>query len=248
MNGLRRDSKPHIGREKAHEKYMTNSELILTSSNYYADVLKNRFINLKDKIHNNYFGYIKQIDTKRDKKIKSNNLRIAYVGTMGSTQKPELLYEAYKLLKNNNNELYFIGNRSNYSPLQDIDEKNVHFIDFLPHDEFLKFMCENIDVGFVSLTSDYFGACVPSKIYEYINLELPIIGALPVGDGKDIVNNKNYGIACKYDDIEGLTNAIKTFQSKGYIDNIKKNILIDKDRWYMKNTILDVDILLKDLT
>ena len=63
----------------------------------------------------------------------------------------------------------------------------------MPHNEFLKFMIENIDIGFVSLANDYLGACVPSKIYEYINLGLPIIGALPNGDGLDIINKNNYG-------------------------------------------------------
>jgi len=247
MNGLRRDKKFHIGREKAHEEYISNADLILTSSEYYSNVLKEKFTTLEDRIYNNYFGYIKKIDTTQYKKIESKRLRIAYVGTMGTTQKPELLYEAYQKLNNKNIELYFIGDIKNYTPLNNISEKNIHFIDFLPHDEFLKFMCENIDVGFVSLISDYFGACVPSKIYEYINLELPMIGALPLGDGKDIINNKNYGIACDYNDIEGLSNAIKIFNSKEYITNIKKNILNDKEQWYMKNRILEVDKLLREL-
>ena len=247
MNGLRRDKKFHIGREKAHEEYISNADLILTSSEYYSNVLKEKFTTLEDRIYNNYFGYIKKIDTTQYKKIESKRLRIAYVGTMGTTQKPELLYEAYQKLNNKNIELYFIGDIKNYTPLNNISEKNIHFIDFLPHDEFLKFMCENIDVGFVSLISDYFGACVPSKIYEYINLELPMIGALPLGDGKDIINNKNYGIACDYNDIEGLSNAIKIFNNKEYISNIKKTILNDKEQWYMKNRILEVDKLLREL-
>ena len=97
------------------------------------------------------------------------------------------------------------------------------------------------------MVSDYFGACVPSKIYEYINLELPMIGVLPLGDGKDIINNRNYGVACDYDDIEGLYNAIKMFNNKEYIANIRKNILNDKEQWYMKNRILEVDKLLRKL-
>lgn len=246
MNGLRRDKKPHIGREKAHEKYMNNAELILTSSDYYANILKQKFVNLKDKIHNNYFGYIKRIDTTKFIKKKSNKLKIAYAGMMSDTQKPELLYQAYKLLKDNKNiELYFIGNIVNYKPLQNIKDENVNFIDSLPHDEFLKFMYENIDVGFVSLTNDYYGACVPSKIYEYINLGLPMIGALPVGDGKDIINNMQYGIAVDDKSINKISEAIKSFQDGKYVDDKKNNILKDKMKWNMKNTILEVDGLLK---
>jgi len=246
MDGLRRDKKPHIGREKAHEKYITNSDLILTSSKYYAEVLKERFKDLKDKIHNNYFGYIKQIDTTQYMKIDSKKLRIAYAGIMSDTQKPELLYEAYKLIKNNDDiELYFIGNRTNYKPLHNIEDTNVYFIDFLPHDEFLKFMCENIDVGFVSLTNDYYGACVPSKIYEYINLELPMIGALPDGDGIGIISDRKYGYAVQYDDINNLCLAVEKFKNIEILDSIKKNVINDKYSWDMKITILEVDKLLR---
>jgi glycosyltransferase involved in cell wall biosynthesis len=248
MNGLRRDKKFHIGREKAHAKYMKDADLILTSSQYYADVLSHHFTYLSDKIVNNYFGYIQKLEIENYHKQTSSKFKIAYVGTMGKTQKPELLYEAWKLLNDNSIEIYFIGDTQNYKPLNSIKEEGVHLIDFMPHDKFLKFMCKNIDAGFVSLTSDYFGACVPSKIYEYINLGLPMIGALPKGDGIDIINNKGYGMACKYDDISMLVNNIKKLKDKNLLTKISKKILEDKDSWSMKNTILEVDKLLKELT
>ena len=98
--------------------------------------------------------------------------------------------------------IYYIGNSKNYEPLN----KNIHFVD--------EFMCENIDIGFLSLVKDYYGACVPSKLYEYLNLEVPIIAALPEGDALDIINTKSYGKACIYDDIKGLKNIIKFYKDK----------------------------------
>ena len=248
MNGLRRDKKFHIGRVKAHEKYMSNADLILTSSQYYADVLGQRFSTLTPKIKNNYFGYIQPLEIEKFEKKISKKLKIAYVGTMGSTQSPELLYEAWKMLDDRDIEIYFIGNIKGYKPLEMIGEEDgVYFIDFMPHDEFLAFMSENIDVGFVSLVSDYFGACVPSKIYEYINLGLPMIGALPVGDGKEIINGKGYGVACLYNDVECLIKSIKMMQNKEYLEKRREMILEDRDSWAMKNTILEVDKYLKEL-
>lgn len=247
MNGLRRDKKLHIGRVKAQERYIQNIDLIITSSKYYANVLKERFSYLAEKVHNNYFGYIKEIDLSKYKKQSSDKLRIAYAGMMSSTQKPELLYEAYKKLDSDDVELYFIGNRKNYKPLQNIKDKNVYFIDFLPHEEFLNFMCENIDVGFVSLVNDYYGACVPSKIYEYINLGLPMLGALPNGDGKNIINDFGFGLASEYDDIELLVKNIKIFKEKNEIDKYKKNILSMKTFFSMKNRVLEVDTILSYL-
>lgn len=247
MNGLRRDKKFHIGREKVHEKYMANADLILTSSQYYADVLHDRFPYLSDRIHNNYFGYIQRLEIGRYQQKTTKKINIAYVGTMGKTQKPELLYEAWKILNDNEVEIYFIGDIKSYKPLNNIQDEGVHFIDFMPHDKFLEFMSEHIDIGFVSLASNYFGACVPSKIYEYINLGLPMIGALPEGDSLNIINKKGYGIACKYDDIQCLTQSIKKLKDRNYLKMIRDKILKDKDSWAMKNTIVEVNTLLEQL-
>ncbi|SHO81445.1 hypothetical protein MNB_SV-15-1300 [hydrothermal vent metagenome] len=223
MNGLRRDKKFHIGREKAHEKYMTNADLILTSSQYYADVLSDKFTYLSSKIVNNYFGYITKLDIEKYQRKISQKINIAYVGSMGVTQSPELLYKSWKLLDDEGIELFFIGDISSYKPLQNINDKGVHFINFMPHNDFLKFMCENIDVGF------------------------PMIGALPDGDGRDIINTQGYGLASRYDDVELLSKNIQKIKNRSYLAGIKKKILDDRDSWSMESKILEVDKLLKDM-
>lgn len=84
-----------------------------------------------------------------------------------NVQKPEILYEALLKLKTASIEIYFIGNIDCNKKLKEIKKlknTNIKFIDFIPHGNYLKFMCENIDVGFVSLIKDYYGACVPSNI------------------------------------------------------------------------------------
>ena len=250
VNGLKLNNKFHVSREQKEKTYLNNTDLIITSSKINQYSLQNKYPILKEKIINNYFGYIEKINLTQTKKENINKLKIAYVGNMGNLQKPEILYEIYKKINHSNIEIYFIGNININKKLLEIkktNDKNIKFIDFLPHNDFLNFMSKKIDIGFVSLTNDYLGACVPSKIYEYINLELPILGALPNGDGKDIINNYNYGIACKYDDIDGLSDAIVKFTDKIYLENIKLNIQKDKDKWFMKNRILEVDKILKEL-
>lgn len=247
VNGLKLDNKFHINREKQEYKYLKNSDLIITSSKSNQQSLENKYSDLKSKIFNNYFGYINQLNLEIYTKKSSDKLRIAYIGTMSSLQSPEILYEVYKKANDKNIEIYYVGDRSNYKPLLNISDENVKFIDSMAHDEFLKFMAENIDIGFVSLVNDYLGACVPSKIYEYINLNLPMIGALPNGDGRDIINDNNYGIACKYDDIDGLVNSIKEFTDYNYLNKIRQNIIKDRDYWSMSNRIAEVDSMLKKL-
>ena len=250
VNGLKLDKKFHVGREKQEERYLIHSDFILTSSKANQLSLQKKYPNLKEKIVNNYFGYIEKIDLEKYSKERSIKLRIAYVGNMGSLQKPEILYEIYNRLKSSNIEIYFIGNINSNKTLlkiRELNDKNIKFIEFLPHNEFLEFMSQNIDIGFVSLTSDYLGACVPSKIYEYINLELPMIGALPDGDGKDIINSKGYGKACKYNDIEGLSKEIESFLDPNYLKTIKSNIIRDKESWSMQNRIKEVDNYLRSI-
>jgi glycosyltransferase involved in cell wall biosynthesis len=248
VNGLKLNNKFHISREIQEQKYLQNSDLIITSSKTNQLSLQNKYPNQSTQIVNNYFGYIKQLNLKDFKKISSNTLRIAYVGIMGELQQPEILYKIAKDI--DNIKIYFIGDISNNNILQDIKRQklnNIEFIDLLPHEEFMKFMIENIDIGFVSLTNDYLGACVPSKIYEYINLALPILAALPNGDGQNIINQNNYGISCKYDDINGLTNALKKFKDNNFLNKCQNNILQDRDKWFMKNRIIDVNNWLKVL-
>jgi len=248
VNGLKLDNKFHISREKQEYKYLKNSDLIITSSKINQISLQNKYHSLKDEIKNNYFGYIEKVNLDLFQKTLSDKLRIAYVGNMGTLQKPEILYQLFQKLNNKGNiEIYFIGNIESNFILQNINEESIYFIDFLPHDKFLKFMVENIDIGFVSLANDYLGACVPSKIYEYINLGLPILGALPDGDGKDIINQNNYGVACKYDDIDGLKKAIEKFRNTEFLNQCKINLLKDREQWLMKEKIKEVDSWLRSI-
>lgn len=248
VHGLKLNNKFHISREKQEKKYLNNSDMIITSSKSNQNSLIYKYLQFKDKIECNYFGYIKKLDMLDANKKKSNKLKIAYAGNMGALQQPEILYKAYQRLKNKSNvEIYFIGDSKNYKPLSGIDDTRVKLIDFMPHGEFLKFMIENIDIGFVSLANDYLGACVPSKIYEYINLGLPMIAALPAGDGIEIINKNGYGIACNYNDIESIMNAIMKFTDKKYLKGIKNRVILDRNRWSMQTQIKEIDKLLRGL-
>ena len=252
VNGMKVSRKFHVPREKYEFKYLKNSDAIVTSSNSNKNSLENKYAEFKGKIFNNYFGFIKMIDLSNLKKTGSKKIRIAYSGSMLSkVQKPELLYWAYEQLKDKENiELYFIGNIESNKVLKELSKKNndnIKFINHLPHSEYLDFMCKNIDIGFVCLSKDYYGACVPSKLYEYINLDLPIIGAFPDGDAKDIINNQEYGIACDYRNLAGLSDAIVRMRDRNMYAHFKSKILRDKKNWSMSHTILVVDEICRRL-
>jgi len=225
VNGLRYDSRFHVSREKQEIKYLQNADLIITSSYVNQSSLQIKYPYLKEKIKNCYFGYIKKINLKN--KIPSKKLRIAYGGFFGRAQSPEILAKVAQGIVNI--DIFFLGEYAKYGPLKPFLNK-YNFIPCLSYDDYLEFMIRNIDVGFVSLSNDYLGACVPSKIYEYINLGIPILGALPEGDAFNIINN-HYGIVCKYNDFTDLKISIEQLKNKKIYQKFKLNILKDKDSW-----------------
>ncbi|EJP74536.1 MULTISPECIES: glycosyltransferase [Campylobacter] len=245
--GLKIDNRFHISREKSEKKYLEQTDMIITSSLTNRRSLQKKYPNLKEVIHNNYFGYIAKTTISK-RKIVGDTICIAYVGAMSKYQSPEILYEVYKNLKYKARiQIYFIGNYSAYRPLMNINDPNIIFIDYLDHEHFMNFMLENIDIGFVSLSNDYFGACVPSKIYEYINLEIPILGALPDGDAKDIIVKNKFGLAFDYKNIKDMAYAIDEYINIEYIEDIRKNIKIKKDEWFMDNQFKIMNSLLRNL-
>ncbi|WP_131826417.1 glycosyl transferase family 1 [Salinivibrio proteolyticus] len=247
MNGFRKSNVLHVNREHLQEKYTKNSDLILTSSNIYLSALKKRFPNISPVLHNNYFGYLDSFNIDFFQKKRSDNLRIAYAGTMSEAQCPEVLYDVLKSINEEEVEIFYIGDIDKYKPLKRINDENVHFIDFMDRDRFVKFMCENIDVGFVSLVNKYYGACVPSKIYEYINLGIPILGVLPHGDGMNIVNTNKYGKVVTYENRSELPSIISGLKDPIVRSRYRERIISDRDSWHMKNRILEVHQLLKDI-
>lgn len=249
VHGLKVDRWFHVSREKQEAKYLSKSDLVLTSSESLKTSLCRKYPTLR--IENNYFGFLKASTLRRGGNERTNKkLRIAYTGSMLShVQAPEILYQVFQKMKNRDAvELFYIGNFASNRALLKIKDENVHFIKHLPHDEYQQFMIENVDVGAVTLARDYYGACVPSKIYEYINLGIPIIAGLPDGDARGIINDHGFGIAVHQDDILEMAHGIDRMCDEHFLASIRDNILRERLLWSMSSRINDVHQLLLDLS
>ncbi len=240
VHGYKLQYRFHVSREKTEAKYIRKLDHIITSSKSYKQALLEKYPDLVSKISVSYFGYIEKILCKEKKRQES--ITIAYVGTMSDAQSPEKLLSV--LAYDANIKLYFIGNTKAYQPLKSVDDPRVILMDYMPHAKLLEFMQKEVDIGFVSLKDRYFGACVPSKIYEYINLCLPILGALPAGDARDIINQNGFGIAVDFEDTKALINAYEKMKDRQFLDKIKKNIKDKKDLWNFSNQFENVYKLL----
>jgi hypothetical protein len=76
---------------------------------------------------------------------------------------------------------------------------------------------------------------------------LPILAALPNGDALDMINDNGYGKGVYFKDKYALRDAIELFLDRDFLINRYKNIIKDKKRWSMREKILEVDLLLRNL-
>lgn len=234
VNGIKLDNRFHVSREMLEFKYLSAADLIVTSSNSNRKSLAGKYPELKDKIINLYYGFIKAINNETREKIdnKRQKITVAYGGIFGWEQTPELLAIAAAGLTGV--RTLFIGRYKNYKPIRRYLNQ-CEFIELLPRHEYLQLMQKEVDIGFVSLANDYLGACFPSKIFEYINLGIPILGALPDGDAKDVINDRGYGIACHYKDIDALRKGLLKLNDHEFRRLCVENIMRDRAQWSMES-------------
>lgn len=223
----------HYRKDSYEKKYVRIADLVITSSELMREHLITKYPDLKGRVVNSYFGYITRFEELINR-MPENRVVVAYGGTFSKTQSPELLAE---IIVNSNTEThaYFIGNWSTYDPILNYRKySRIHLIPPMDYENFLRFMKINVDIGFVSLGSEYYGACVPSKIYEYLNLELPMLGALPEGDGKDLINRNNWGLAKHFTDKVGLEKALNEMTDKVKLKSFKKSVADAREGWNMQ--------------
>lgn len=231
VNGLYVNNEIRFKRNNFEKKYLSNIDLIITSSDFFKSSLikKYSFLNEINTI-NNYYGYF--YNTQINEKINiKKTFSLMYSGLFGKHQSIELIA---KILSNSlkNIKVFFIGNYKKYTPILPFVNQ-FNFVDLMPHKEFANFVANNIDIGIVSLTNPYLAACVPSKIFEYINLGLPIIGILPDGDAKNLINNNQFGKVFGLNELKEFEHFLKNDLSLQWIENCRNNILKEKNKWHM---------------
>ena len=104
--------------------------------------------------------------------------------------------------------------------------------------EYIDYLQKNADIGFVSLQGQLAELCVPSKLYEFINLGLPILGVLG-GDGKNIICTNHYGIVADYN-TQSLRNSILEMAHSERLLAYRNNVIRDREKWAMNYQIRDV--------
>ena len=225
----------HVKRDKQEACLFHSSAMVITSSVFYQNILQAKYPKLQSKIFCNHFGYIEKEADINAKEFSNNPLVITYGGAVGSLQSPQILPEATKFSKNI--KVCIVCDKSKHSQFQSISE-NVMLYDMMPHDKYLKFLKEDTHIGFLSLVGDLSHVCVPSKLYEYINLGIPIL-AIVGGDAKKIIEERNYGVVADYS-VDSLNAALEKLCHPAFYNECKRNLLRDREEWYMGNKVKEL--------
>lgn len=236
IEGLAEDSRFFLHRNRTVLKILSTYTQVFTTNKKFLKYLSDFSFFKRQVPINNYLGFNNKVAI-GETKSPSEYLNLAYGGNLGKNQSPEIFL---KLLELENVKLHFIGDFSKNAILSKFSHPRLIKIMSLPQDEYLQYMLNTIDFGLVSLVNEYHSFCVPSKIYEYINLCLPILGLLPSGDASDIINQNGYGLATTPKDIQVIFDFLK---NKSYdYQTLRNKISSERDMWLAEN-LFNSDIL-----
>jgi len=146
--------------------------------------------------------------------IPENSCVFLFGGNMGKPQYVELLCEAVKSCKNNNNIFFlFVGRGTErYKIEHTIKEfhiKNALVIENLPRDEYEQITRE-CDVGLVILDPRFTIPNYPSRILSYMEYAKPVLAATDkVSDIKELISEADCGEWVWSGDTEGFIEKIK---------------------------------------
>jgi glycosyltransferase involved in cell wall biosynthesis len=166
---------------------------------------------------------------------------VTYVGNIGLAQNIKVLIDSAKELQDVS--FYIIGDGIELEELKtyakNLNLKNIKFLGKLEWDE-LKSYYEKSSILYAQLDSKYISA-MPSKLYEYASVGLPIIYG-GVGQATTFVNKLENALVITPNSTESLIDAIDKLKNKKNIISEKNRKLIEKEYLREKsvNKIIDI--------
>ena len=231
---------PIPNRDASEKRIFSSVDGIITSSQYYCNYLRKKYNDIATRFFCHHFGYINEITNPQTEVRNGARINVIYGGNMGHLQGPEILIEVAK--KFPEIDFTLVGNISFTIPQCC---RNVKCMPTMKYENFVDYMVKNSDIGFFSLKGNISKWCVPSKLYEYINVGLPIIASIH-GDAKNIITENKFGIACDYD-VESIACALNKMKDIQAIKLMKQNILNNRAEWYMGNTIKELTTVIESI-
>jgi len=235
------NDKKHVLRDKIEFKYLKDVDVVFTSSYTQLNSIRLKYASLNFHSECAYFGFPEPMNL-IEKENNDDQICIFYAGVITKAQAIENICEA---VKDKPIKLVVAGDYSGYPQLHSyIGKKNITFLGRIDrsivHQKII-----DADIGYLSLSDPGYGACIPSKLYEYLNAGIPMLGGLPEGDARDLINKNEWGIAVE-NSVPELKDAL-SFLNRQNIKKWKNNVMSDRLNWSMEKTYSHVIKILTDL-
>ena len=143
-------------------------------------------------------------------------LVVTYAGAISRIQRPEILLRAYDRLGASKPGLADRLRVELYGPESPYYRRHVRphltagatFGGFLPKRQ-IDAVQATADIGFLSLGDATYAYATPTKLFDYVALELPIVAALPDGAARDIIVERGLGLVVDIGDVDGLARCLE---------------------------------------
>lgn len=216
--------------ERIEKKILHKADLVITSSKSQENYLRAKTPNTGSyKFITIPFGYFEPSKKTNNAPYNPEKIIFGYGGNMGVSQKIEIILNLFKNISKH--ELWLFGDYKN----KHLYEKypNIKFHKWITQEEYNELFLSKINVGMACFCDPAFSVCIPSKIYDYINFQIPILGVLYPGSATEIITDNNFGqVISPNCSEENFENLISTFENENNIIQYKDNLASNKKEWY----------------
>lgn len=152
------------------------------------------------------------------RQFPKERLRIVYAGLLNLDQDPAMLARAVRFMERMYPQTKGVVSADFYGPknyytrlfLRKVLSTNIRFRGYLPFQSALEEIAR-ADLAYSSLRTPNKAYCIPSKVFQYIAMETPILAAGPEGALGDLITEHGIGRFSRSDDIESQAEDIFHF-------------------------------------
>ena len=182
------------------KRLVDEASLISVATEKAANNLVERYGLPEERVHLTENGFWDEV-TDEKSYPSGDKVRIVYAGALSPAQGIEVLFQSIEILKRTFShlaeriEVEIFGPENLYlrQKLLPLTGKGIRYGGFLEASKVSAALLR-ADVLFLSLASEDFSYAVPGKLYEYISHARPILGALPQGRAREIIEEGDFGL------------------------------------------------------
>ncbi len=170
--------------------------------------------------------------------------RMVWLGTLSQHQRPETLIEGFRLWQENHPgareraELLLVCHNSLYfrARIKKHLGDGIRRIDFAPRARIPELVAE-CDVGCLSLGGDLYSYALPTKLYDYIHFQLPMLAILPKGEARSVIESHGFGLLADCGKPSQVAEAIEKLRKEHVRDRIRERMAAARGEFLLSTQV-----------